>query len=350
MIKFCILAEPRSGTTFFNSCLNRHQDVHSFGEIMPGYQSETDFHHYWLQQVQQDPATLLLEGVNKVFQAYLRNVLSNRPEKALGLDIKYYQLEWKRSFLDVLEAEKFKIIHIIRRNFLKRYMSVLLHNSTIRDALGRPMHTSREVSPTLVIVPDAQKLPALFEGLERTINEYQAVFDSAFPCLTIGYEEMIDTDTNFLTPIVADTVFDFLGVAAMAETPTSPLRKMNPDKMRYAIMNYYEVVEVLQETRYRDLLDEPQWDVECKDLHKELFLGHQEFDRDVPKAMKHYMNAMTVDPSDSVPYYYMALVYGLTSRPDKMNDMLEKAVSLCTDPQMRVQYEKMSRILNQQES
>lgn len=339
MKRFVIFSEPRSGTTFFNASINFHPDILSLGEILPGHVREEGFHYFWLQKIQEDPGAISLEHVAKVFQSYIRNVFSSRKERALGFDIKYYHLEWKSDFLNILKAENFHVIHVIRRNILKRHVSWILHQPENRNLLNRPMHTTQSVNPVLLVMPDVAGLAATFEQLENRLAYYSRLFSSNFPCLTVNYEEMVDAGTNFLAPETQEAVFRFLGVAPLQETPSTPLRKMNPNKLRHSILNYHEVVAALAGTRYRDFLDDSAWDVAHLAFHQEMALGHQMAGSDLGAALGHYLKASHMVPDDAEPYYQMALVHAATKRHAKTAALFEKALALATDPQMRGLYQ-----------
>ena len=330
MIKFCIFSEPRSGTTFFNRSINFHPEVQSFGEILPGHESERSFHKFWLDQIDKDRSKISLATVGQVFDSFIRTLFSNRQERALGFDIKYYQLEWKRDFLDVLQWEKFRIIHIVRTNILKRYVSWLLHLPENRDSLHRPMHTTSVQEPALIAISDPENLAARLEHYRNTIAGYARLFADNFPCLTVRYESMIDPAKNFLTREAATNVFDFLGVPPLEEAPRNPL-KMNPDKLRYSVLNYAQVVGALAKTEFRDFLDDCEWDTQRIALHNELFLGHLAANDDLGASLMHYLRASAVDPLDAEPYYYLALTYANTGQFAKTKAMFEKLFACCQD-------------------
>jgi hypothetical protein len=72
MIKFCIFAEPRSGTTFLNRSMNYHPEIFSFGEIMPSHEGVHSFHRFWLSEIKKDEANISLQNLNTVFERYIR--------------------------------------------------------------------------------------------------------------------------------------------------------------------------------------------------------------------------------------------------------------------------------------
>lgn len=337
MSKFCILAEPRSGTTFFNRSINFHPEVRSFGEVLPGHRSSNGFHHYWLEQIKHDPARISLQYVSDVFRDYIRDIFAGCDETGVGFDIKYYQLEWKSDFLHVLARERFRIIHIIRTILLKRHVSWLLHQPNCREAANRPMHATSYTPPVRVNVPEPRRLVEILREYERRVGYYKRLISENFPHVDVLYEEMIDPKKNFLRPRVSRRVFNLLDVPMLEEAPCNPLRKMNPNLLRLSINNYHEVVESLLATPYERFLDDPRWDRENLDLHKELFMGTNA--PDPALRIKHLRNAVSVNPEDTEPYFQMGLQLYRDGRPNRALDMFGRVFSLCSDPEMQAYYE-----------
>ncbi|WP_029896142.1 sulfotransferase domain-containing protein [Desulfohalovibrio reitneri] len=345
MVRFVIFAEPRSGTTFLNASLNAHPDIRAFGEIMPDHTEPHHFHHYWLKQIERDPSVISLEHLPQVFRRYLRYLASRRRRKAVGVDVKYYQLEWKNDFLPVYKAENFRVVHVVRRNLLRRHVSWLLHQPEIRKALKRPMHATETINRVLLPLPNPNELPQLLNEARARIDHYQRIFEDNFPCLTVDYEAMIDPETNYLTAECQQRLFGFLEVPPLREVPVNPMRKINPAQLRYSLSNYDEVVAALKDTPFRDLLDDPGRDVAELPFHQHMGRGHRAAESDLPAALRHYLQAAELAPRDPEPIFHTALVYAATNRRDKAMDLLERVLDLCGDDQMRAFYAKARETL-----
>lgn len=347
MKRFFVFAEPRSGTTFLRHCLNAHPEIHLFGEVLPGIEGEASFHGYWLERIARDPSDILLEKVPMVFHEFLSGLFSGREEPAVGFDMKYYQLEWKPDLLAVLDMMDFHVIHVIRTNILKRYVSLLLHEPETRALIDRDQHTAARLAPVLIRVPDVESLPGLLEEYARRMQAFESAISSHLPYLFLTYEDMIDRQANYLTAETQKKVFDFLDVGPLAEMPTMAMRKMNPDKLRYSVLNYHEVVAALAATGFADMLDDPQWDMEHAAFHERMYQGHMAMENDPAQALKHYLLASAMDPDDAEPYYQMAIIHAALLRRDKMGEMFDRAMELCTDERVRRVYADSRTTLEQ---
>lgn len=335
MIPFCILAEPRSGTSFFNRCLNAHAAVHSFGEILVGHSRPEVFHHYWLRQIEKDPSRISLEDVHEIFDSYVTQLFAGRSEKALGFDIKHHQLEWKSDLLHVLARKRFRIIHVVRRNHLRQHVSRLLEQPGARD----------DAAGGKVRIPDPRTLAATLARLKARAESCNRLIAEYFPHLELAYEELIDPTAHFLTRAVAEQVFGFLEVPPLLEAPAEPLRRVAPDRLRHAVLNYAEVVEALASTEFAALLDDPEWDTQNLDLHRELGLAEDTPETDLGARIQHYLRAHQASPLDPEPCYQLALAYAAAGQMQRARDMFEQVFALNQDEGRRDFYAQAHALL-----
>ena len=309
MEKFVLISEPRSGTTFFNSVVGRHPAIRTFGEIMPGYRREQDFHNFWLKQIDKDPGHILLNRFRDVFSDYLRYLPSLCPEAAcLGLDVKYFQLRWKIEMLEAMHRNGYRVVHLIRKNILKRHVSLALHQPEIRNQIDRASHTSASGQQPKIAMPTGDKLLQALTGSVQTLNEYSEMLNGNFACLELVFEDILDEENNSIRQPVLDRLFRFLRVDP-AEQPVSPMKKLNPKRLRHSVSNYCDVVETLTGTGFQWMLDDPERDPALIPAYAALELGELLLlDGQPEKAMEAMTAAAQLAPDLPDPVYLLGLI------------------------------------------
>ncbi len=266
---FLVLAEPRSGTTFLNSVLRSHPDIVVHGEIMPGLDKDSDFHHWWAGRVAENPEDILLPRVPYLFSDYLAWLQAEAKDAAaVGVDVKYYQAEWMPHMLEIFQRRDFKVLHVVRRNLLKRYISATLHVPTMRQKLDRPMHTGHDVRQVRIPVPAGPELIQLLERMTANVERYRQLVAANFDVLEMAYEDMVDPAANSVERGLLERVYDLLGVKNREAGIFSTMRKTNANLLRHLCANYAQVVETLHGTPWQDLLDSPDYDRDNAAVHE----------------------------------------------------------------------------------
>jgi len=200
------------------------------------------------------------------------------------------------------------------------------------------MHTTNYVDPVLMMMPNINDLINILISYKNKIKSYAYLIRNNFENISILYEEMVDRENNFLTEKTMKLIFNFLNVDLMDHVPNNPLKKMNPDKLRYFVLNYYEVIQVLRNSPFENLLDNPLWDKENVDLHRELCAGHLASKNDISSMLTHYYRAVSANEEDSEPYFYIALVYANIGQYKKSRKMFDNVFQCCNDLQRKHYY------------
>jgi len=258
MEKFVIISEARSGTHFLQTVLNSHPEIHSFLEVLPGI-GTTDFHRYWLDQIQIDERNIQPNNTPKVFDDYLTFLFNNsHDKKAVGFDIKYHQLEWipYHGIYGALKKQNVKVIHLIRLNLFKLYLSAIFNNH--KDKLNRRNHTTTKVAPaSATLYPD--DMFQFFETIRAIVNRMKATLSKLLPYLEIYYENCFDSpeiQSQTITSYVLDQIYDFLDIDDRRYDLCTDLVKMNPPHLKDLITNYDEIIPAVENSEWRYLLDE----------------------------------------------------------------------------------------------
>ncbi len=262
MEKFAVIAKMRSGSQFFESILNAHPDIYCYGEVFSSGSEMTpnkrNFYSFWLDRIKEDNKNVFPLYKSEIIGEFLTYLYTDLPKKkAIGIDIKYFQLELEnlQFLLQPIKQHNVKIIHLIRRNILKHYISIYLHLN--RGLYGRKMHDTIKVEPVKVEVK-----PTIIDELNKlkeSRDYYAKLLSRNFEYFELYYEdfsENADQDLNTIMPNVLNQVFDFLNIQNRDYDLRSKLKKTNPAKLCDLIANYDETVNILSGTKWEYLLDE----------------------------------------------------------------------------------------------
>lgn len=255
MSLFLLVALQRSGTNLLRSVLDRHPDIHCHPEMFIEYTREMDgtfFFNYLLARIAADPDAVLPRTRNDTMRAYLRDVLlAGRIEGHVGIDIKYNQ--WEIPFVgNFFSAIKPPVIHLVRRNALRIYLSTFLKWHTAGDQtpenIRRQFPSAALTAPHRVrLTPDARLLGALADTTRRQAAMSHTL-RRTMHTLEISYEAMTENrgEVATLNPTVLGAIYDFLGVKDRDVEMRSPLGKTNPHDLEALIENYAEVADALR--------------------------------------------------------------------------------------------------------
>ena len=212
---FVILCAPRSGSTLLHTYLNFHSHIKSYGEVLREY-----FESNNLEKESEN----LVERL--VFKPHSTNC------KAVGLKIfyEYYQQQsYAASFQKVVNRKDVKIIHLIRKDILKLYVSLKIAEKTNIWSTGRSsVHNNADQ-----ITIDA----ADYLKFRKEYLQHQQLFTSLFQdhaILEISYEELAEHPD-----VVLKNLQQFLGVKP--QQLKTLLKKQNQDDVRTHVTNYDEV-------------------------------------------------------------------------------------------------------------
>jgi len=208
-VKFIVLTRSRSGSSFLMSLLASHPNIKTYGEYFRrlnnrSYQDMLDY----------------------VFSPKFRQI------KAVGFKIFYnhpYDTNSDDFWSYLASINDLKIIHLIRKNFLRTFISRKIADITDQWFLCGNKFYDKEVRLTI----NPQELQNSYNKYQNLQRQRIALFDSR-QVLEIFYEEMIaDLDSQF------HTITSFLNVPFII--PKSNLIKQNARILREIVENYDEL-------------------------------------------------------------------------------------------------------------
>ena len=276
--KFVVLTTQRSGSNYFCFWLNNHPNVRCHSELfLRKYNGMDGFGYYCnstlLRRVLYGisdnrilsgiPYNFVISGLIKNFyDSLLNNPTHSGPitdgedmklrrhyhprgnpekDKAIGFKLMYDQLEYYGFLKSLIRAENIYIIHLIRNNPLKIYLSKLT-----RRKRGIA-HSVREVKEVKVWVNPK----TLLHRLDRTIEAQRKmkILFSNNPYLEITSEDFFGNYSE-----TSKRTLGFLGVENR-QIRMPRLKKLNPDSVGQIIENYDEITKKLKGTPYERFLD-----------------------------------------------------------------------------------------------
>ncbi|HEY9767608.1 MAG TPA: sulfotransferase domain-containing protein [Coleofasciculaceae cyanobacterium] len=244
--KFIILCRSRTGSNLLLNQLQFHQNIRMFYEIFSQDNSSKEFWdyiNYDLQNIRDLKQNNPLELVNSfVYRAMPLEV------KAVGFKLFYYHArsgKQQEIWQYLKDRQEIKIIHLVRRNLLKTYVSqqlALTTNSwyskgdwTMFGLGDRQKHTPAiqlNYEKTLAALAETNKL--------EQKNEY---FFKDHQLLKIFYEDLVEDNTKEMAKVQ-----NFLEVK-----PTSvyiSTKKQSPNSLQKSIQNYAELKNCFQGSPY----------------------------------------------------------------------------------------------------
>lgn len=254
-----ILTHGRSGSNFLVNSINMHPDLTNYGEVLGEWTVP-----YKLYRIMSVFDVALDKYLDKLYSnaplfysaqvaSAISHITKGKPVnfkrksnlKSLGFKDFAFLLE-KRQLLSYLEnRQDIKIIHLVRKNHLKRYVSLLnMRNTGIVKS-----EENKKNNKITVNIKDTIENLEIFEKEIMTGNLIVEKLDS-HRVLNIDYDKYFEnsqsiTDTN-------NMVFQFLGVTEL--DILSKQQKIMSNNLMECIENYHELYEALKGTRFENLL------------------------------------------------------------------------------------------------
>lgn len=173
--------------------------------------------------------------------------LKSSPEsgKAVGFKLMYNQLLPRPEILLKLVLDKYKIIHLVRQN----YLDILISKAGMNQ--NSVVHAKSEVAQKSVILDTSSLIKDLSvrEAATQAVRGALQVLPN--PTLEISYERLQSSRDEVLLSVI-----DFLGLHATEVQFESGLQKINRGLYREKIANYDQVWNLLEGTRFHDLLED----------------------------------------------------------------------------------------------
>jgi LPS sulfotransferase NodH len=239
--RFVIVTAGRTGSTRLRLLLDSHPDIRCHGEVFGGNLSTLAApDSKALEDLQAERAA----GPARFMQS---RVLDAGEHRAVGFKVLYEQMfeRWP-GLVEALAADQsIRIVHLVRRNGLKRFMSEYFVGTVTHK------HSVLRDEPLPDIQPVTIHVPSLIENLhflERRKAATREVF-KAHLWHEIAYEDSAEDDSPAL-----DALLDFLQVSRAPLTVGT--RKILPNDLSSLVSNLDEVRAALQSTPFEAFLGE----------------------------------------------------------------------------------------------
>jgi LPS sulfotransferase NodH len=245
--KFIILGLSRSGSNLLRDLLNAHSGVITFGELL-----RNDDALSWncpvndkFKSTSKEIASLIQNDPVKLMETMVFGRLPKHV-KALGFKLFYYHAQGpnlKPVWTYLRDDKSIKILHLKRKNLLKRYVSLVkAKNSNVwRDASGRK---TSSFSVTL----DFDECRASFEDAIRW-QEESAEYFRDHGLIDVIYEDLA---TDCRLPMMR--VQEFLNLPYEDVQPT--IYKQSKQTLSESITNYSELKTRFAGTRWIEYFED----------------------------------------------------------------------------------------------
>jgi len=253
-----IVGRQRSGTTVFRNLLKRNGAM-DCDEILHGDLSkEHRFYGYLQDRLKNDPSLIHPQTHPRVFREYIDGLRQEAQGKLLALDVKYFALNLIPTHEDVTACNPFlvnfmrnskaHVVHIVRKNKLRVYISEEMSKATGKWSAERPEHLISE-KPRLQVDPERalrfiDTLIGQDESAARMLQSIPGVH-------RLNYEDMFEEDGDFSdkTIRVAEIC---LGVEVENNRPGN--LRMNPEPLSVLVANYEELKKAIDDTPHAWML------------------------------------------------------------------------------------------------
>lgn len=255
---FVIAATQRSGTQFLETVLNSHPHIFCHAEVLDNkrYGEQGNFYRFWLERVREDESQITWKCMIMNFDRFLSEIFSLPDKKAVGIDIKYNHFSYIPNILPMLNAHRVRVIHLVRRNVLKTYISGLLNLN--KRKLGRNSHGTGKVPAVKVVLEPNGSLLRELNRRMKEIHSFRQLLSKSLTYLELAYEELLDPmngDSGTIVPSALETIYNFLGIEDARYALGTELKKTNPTSLPELIENYHEVASFLTDSGMAHLLD-----------------------------------------------------------------------------------------------
>jgi hypothetical protein len=247
---FMITCAARTGSSMLVNLLQSHPQITCHMEIFNPKRVEGFYGSY--RKALSDPA----------YEERMRALRHNDPKtfiykiafdpqgrRCVGFKFKYdeFILPVFSGTREILIGDRdINIVHLRRRNLLKRYLSWFVVNKVT----GKTMRTVREAeieSPPVVLNPDECRKN--FEETERREANAREIFRD-HRVFELAYEDL----TNELADATVDQLQKFVGVGV--RSLRTVFAKLSKDQLSKEISNYSELRKTFAGTRYAEFFDE----------------------------------------------------------------------------------------------
>lgn len=271
---FVILSSQRSGSTFIRIWLNRHSQIHSYGEVfLAHYKSADGFRAYCENNIRSKllfkfghtrlAKALSLQLIPRQLVKNYLNILYNGknhpapwtdiderinaieprvPKPVVGFKVMYNTLIQYPILDEWIMEQCPRVIHLTRNNLLKKYVSEVRMNIT------HVAHQKEALNAKPKITVNIDKFMEYADAQITFAKKYCNQLLGHMPYLEISYEDFFSSNA-----IAKKNILDFLNLEN-TEMPFHNMKKIGSSKLGDDIKNWDEVVKRLSDTPYAPFL------------------------------------------------------------------------------------------------
>lgn len=241
MNRFLLLSTQRSGSSFLGTSLGSHPDITCFEEVfMPRNQGPRSFSTYRTASLRRRIEYLIARR-RTIFRFLDELYASVGPGQSVGFKFMYRQAQRHPEVIAWCERNDVRVVHLIRRNFLKILLSRL-------QAKRRGIYHAKQAIGSEPLKIDTRTLKSRLGAMASLIERNSRRFEN-LNCLVISYEELVAEQSEVFRRILA-----FLDADPEVNL-SSDLVKINREPLANLILNYDEVASVLHGSPYESLLE-----------------------------------------------------------------------------------------------
>lgn len=258
--KHFILTNGRSGSNYLTGLINSHPNAVNYGEVLGDWTLPAKLYRLIHMRPPETERYVLSILSNRLFFSVAQNYSAlSRGARMQPLNIKRWSnvqtvgvkdfstLIVRRGLGDFFQNNPdVKVISLIRKNTLKRYISLKSMQETGIVKVFKDGQARRKIR---------LDINRLIDDLERLDGEYcaQKALSDSIPehrVLRLDYEKLFSSEES-----VRKSSIDVLGFLDLKNHPVESLhKKINKGSIRDSIENYEEVHEVVINTRFGKFL------------------------------------------------------------------------------------------------
>jgi hypothetical protein len=230
MIRFFVTGPGRSGSQMLWMALAQHPEIHASGEIFLPERFERDY----------------LPSGKLTIDDILAALPRPEGKKIFGFSVLYnelYRSRYTTGLVAELAKSNFRVIHVVRNNLLRRFISnqVALRTNLWADTRGNSPSTVKVTLGAADLFLDIRRTLARAETTRRVFGQ--------LPFLEISYEDLCIDFSGQLARICK-----FLGASPESLAPKTFKQDNRP--MREAVTNYDQMKLLFSLTKYRRFFEE----------------------------------------------------------------------------------------------
>ncbi|MGZ8136181.1 MAG: Stf0 family sulfotransferase [Methylococcaceae bacterium] len=245
MVKFILLANPRTGSTLLRQLLDQHPDIAMYSELFHPFEAERK---NAVHAIKTDQGLAYYDNPDEDAFAFLDRMIwhpdNQRRFRAIGFKLFPEHLETKgtEQLFERLQQDKaIRIVHLVRDNLLDVWISRKLAEQS--GVWSIPVDGEREPYDCAKwIMLDAEELEIFFNETSKNTECFRQDFAGS-RYIELNYEQLVNSTEHELKRL-----FEFLGVSPL---PVKiPLQKQNKRPHTQTVVNYHEIQAFFQQTKY----------------------------------------------------------------------------------------------------